>query len=338
MNRPSIVLLFFLVLTFISPALSSAQNAPSPYLARIEHQTRDENVCMLVMKDGRYHLERSAAGHVRVFEGTLEQPAFTELDPLLNAPRVADMKQSDIQGTPSADEVDQMMLTVPRASGWQSLTFPSGKSRKPFKPEIDPILKWLDRNKQQQNPIANATPTRCVPPQETAAAKGLAIPNASNPYMMRIVVDHYEPLGQGSTLSMDKGTAGESVGGVTSTQAMDVNSFKITRTCAVIYENGRYRFEKSVRDAGQLTHADVYRESLNKAQLDELRQILDNPKLVELPNRAAPTTLGREGDLITLAILGASPYNRSGLPVRARARLRPGWKTRLWPRSAPISG
>ena len=280
---------------------------------------------MLVLKDGRYHLERTATGRVHVFEGMLEQSAFAELDPLLNSPRVADMKQSDIQATAAGDDVDQMMLTVPRATGWQSLTFPSSKSRKPFKSEIDPILKWLDKNKQPQNSMANATPTRCVPPQETAAAKGLAIPNASNPYVMRIVVDHYEPLGHGSTLSMNKGTAGESVGGVTSTQAMDVNSFKITRTCAVVYENGRYHFEKSVRDAGQLTHADVYRETLNQAQRDELRQILDNPKLAELPNSAAPTTLGREGDVITLAVLRGKTMQSLGFassgPRPASARL-----------------
>jgi len=285
------------------PGIAWGQNTSSPYLVRLEHQTRDENVCMLVLKNGHYHLERTATGHVRVFEGTLESPAMAELDPLLDAPKIVALKQSDVATAQPGEEVDQMMLTVPRASGWQSLMFPSSKSRKPYKAEIDPLLKWLDHNKQQQSPVANAIPTRCVPPQETAAARGMAEPSASNPYVMRIVVDHYEPIGIGTTLSLDKGTAGESIGGVTAAQAMDVNSFKITRTCAVVYESGRYRFEKSVREAGQMTHSDVYRETLNKSQLDELHQILDNPKLVALPNNVAPTILGREGDLITLAVL-----------------------------------
>jgi hypothetical protein len=325
-----LVVLFSLIASL--PSWSQTAST-SPYLMRVEHQTRDENVCMLVLKDGRYHLERTAAGHVRVFEGALEQPTFAELDPLLDAPKLAELKQSDIPASPSGDEVDQMMLTVPRAAGWQSLTFPSSKSRKPFKSEIDPILRWLDKNKQQQNPIANAMPTRCVPPQETAAAKGLATPNASNPYIMRIVVDHYEPLGVGTALSMDKGTAGESVGGMTTTQAMDVNSFKISRTCAVVYESGRYRFEKTVRESGKLTHSDVYRETLNKAQLDELRQILDNPKLVELPNNVAPTVLGREGDLITLAVLRGKTMQSLGFtssgPRPASARLEDAAATAL---------
>jgi len=305
MPRRILVFVSALPTLLIASALCQSQTSSSnsPYLARLEHQTREENVCMLILKDGRYHLERTATGHVRVFEGTLESPAMGELDPLLNAQKVVGLKQTDIAAAQPGDEVDQMMLTVPRDTGWQTLTFPSSRSRKPYKAEIDPILKWLDHNKQQQTPLSSAATTRCVPPQENAAAKGLATPNASNPYIMRIVVDHYEPLGVGTTLSMNKGTAGESVGGVTATQAMDTKSFKITRTCAVVYESGRYRFEKSVREAGNLTHADVYRETLTRAQIDELRQLLDNPKLAALPDNVAPTVLGREGDLITLAVL-----------------------------------
>lgn len=306
-----------LLLTSLSVLLTSFAAWPqtarsdSPYLMRIERQTREENVCMLVLKDGRYHLERTAAGHPRVFEGTLQAPSLGELDPLLNAAKIVDLKQNQIE-TLAGDEVDQMMLTIPRPTGWQSLTFPSSKSRKPFKAELDPLLKWLDRNKQQQNPATDAASTRCVPPQENAAARGLSTPNASNPYLMRIVVDHYEPTGVGTALSMDKGTAGESVGGVTSAQMMDVSKFKITRTCAVVYGSGRYRFEKNVREAGKVTKSEVYREALNKSQLDELRQILDNPKLVALPSNVAPTVLGREGDLITLAIARGSNIQSVG--------------------------
>lgn len=301
MSRRTLLFLTLLVLLVTLSGLSQTGGSDSPYLMRIERQTRDENVCMLVLKDSRYHLERVASGQSRVYEGTLSPTALGELAPLLNSEKIVALKQSQVDTAPG-DDVDQMMLTIPRAGGWQSLTFPSNKSRKPFKTELDALLKWLDRNKQVSNPIAGAAPNRCVPPKENVAARGLAAPSASNPYIMRMVVDHYEATGTGSALSMDKGTAGESVGGVTSAQAMDVSKFKITRTCALVYGNGRYRFEKNVREAGKVTKSEVYRESLNQAQLDELRQLLDNPKLVALPNNVAPTLLGREGDLITLAI------------------------------------
>lgn len=304
MRRLSILILSLLSILVFADVCQS-QETSSPYLVRMERQTREEDVCMLVLSDGRYHLERVAAGHPRIFEGTLASPALTELQPLLTANRLVDLQQGQIESTVAGADIDQVMLTIPRAKGWQTLTFPNPKSRKPFRSELDPILKWLDVNKQQQDLIAGAASTRCVPPQTTPAARGLANPNASNPYIMRIVVDHYEPLGSGNTFSSvsgAKGTIGP-IGGMNSAEAMDVNSFKITRTCAVVYESGRYRFEKSVREAGKLAKSDVYRETLSKAQLDEMRQILDNPKLAALPNNVAPTVMGSEGDLISLTVL-----------------------------------
>ena len=83
---------------------------------------------------------------------------------------------------------------------------------------------------------------------------------------------------------------------------MDTSSFKITRTCALVYKNGRYRFEKNVRDAGVIVKSEVFRDNLSQTQVDELRQTLDNPKLVALPNNSAPDVFGREGELINLAI------------------------------------
>ena len=317
---PAKTVLFLLVLSVLfAPLLSWSQSegTVSPYLTRIEHQTRDENVCMLVLQGGRYHLERTTSAGARVYEGALDASAISEVESLVNAPALSSLQQSQIGSSAAGDDVDQLMITTPRAAGWQTLTFPNSKSRKPYKSSIDPLLKWLDHNKQQQNPIAGAAATRCVPPHETSAAKGLATPNASNPYLMRIVVDHYESLSSGTGFSMDKGSAGESIGGSTATQVKDSSSFRITRTCAVVYASGRYRFEKSVREAGSVTHSDVYRESLNKTQLDELRQILDNPKLVALPNNVAPTMLGREGDLITLAILRNSVMQSLGFASSA---------------------
>jgi hypothetical protein len=305
MHRLSTLTLSLLAILLLAGVCQS-QETRSPYLVRMERQTREEDVCMLVSTDGHYHLERVVATHPRVFEGTLASPALTELEPLLTANQLADLKQSQIESTSTGGDIDQVMLTIPRPKGWQTLTFPNPRSRKPFRSEIDPILQWLDRNKQQQDLIAGAMSTRCMPSQTTRAPSGLASPSASNPYIMRIVIDHYEPAGSGtafSSVSAAKGTTAGPVGGRTNIETMDVNSFKITRTCGVVYESGRYRFEKSVRDEGKLTRSDIYRDTLSKPQLDELRQILGNPKLAALPNNVAPTFLGREGDLISLTVL-----------------------------------
>ena len=283
----------------ICAGLSQAQEN-NQYLARLERQTREENVCMLIQKDGRYHLERMTAGRSRVFEGTLEPVSLSELQPLLTAQQLVDLKQSQIDT--SGDDFDQVMLTISRSTGWQTLKFPSGKSRKAYKSELDPILKWLDRNKQQQSPATEAVSNRCMPAQATQSASSVS---TKNPYMIRVVVDRYEATGSGtaiSSVSHASGTAGQTVGGMTNTEAMDLNSYKITRMCAIVYQNGKYRLEKSIRDHGTTLKSEVYREALGKDHLDELRQLLDNPKLVNLANNGTPASLGREGDLITFTV------------------------------------
>ena len=118
--------LFILTLLFacslVLVGLASSQVTPSQYLVRLEHQTREENVCMLVQKDGHYHLERTAMGHPRVFEGTLESPALAELEAHLNAQQIVDLKQSQIDAA-AGEDMDQVMITI-RAAGWQKLIFP----------------------------------------------------------------------------------------------------------------------------------------------------------------------------------------------------------------------
>jgi len=258
----------------------------------MERQTREENVCMLLQKDGHYHLERIITGRPRVFEGTLPSSSVSEIDPLLNSDQISNLKQGQIETTLVGEDLDQVMIAISRPTGWQSLNFPTGKSRKPFKTSMDPILKWLERNKQQQNPIVGAPTNRCMPPQTAQAGAGDAKPNTANPYVMRIVVDHYEPtrIG-GQSASMN------------STTAMNSSAdFKVTRLCTVVYESGRYRLEKSIQEFGSPLRPGIYRDALDKAQLDELRKLLDNPKLAALPNSAAPAVFAREGELISLAI------------------------------------
>ena len=300
MRTLSAVILCIIVIT----GICLSQDGGSP-LTRIEHQTRAEDVCMLVLKDGRFHTERTAAGRAQVFDGTLASSTLTELEPLLNTNGLPELKQSQIEAGTAGEDIDQVMITIARSNGFQTLTFPSAKSRKPFKSEVDPILKWLDRNKQQQNSVPNAVSTRCMPPQNTQATKSLTTQNAANPFMMRILTDLYEPKGGGtalSSVSAAKGTTGQNVGGVTNTDAMDINAFKITHTCAILYDSGRYRFEKIIRESGIVVKSEIFRDTLDMTQLGGLQRLLDNPKLAALPSNMATAFFGREGEFTSLSI------------------------------------
>jgi hypothetical protein len=119
-----------------------------------------------------------------------------------------------------------------------------------------------------------------------------------------MVVDRYEPrrLAAGGDANP---MGGGSLSGMNSSSNSAVyanGAFKISRICAVVYESGRYRLERSVLDAGAPVRLEVYRDSLEKGKMQELRELLDNPRLVTFPSNAAPPVFAREGEVISLMI------------------------------------
>lgn len=290
-------LLCVLVSIFVVPlgaSWSQSSGTESPgFLVRLERQTRDEDVCILVRRDGQFHLERIALGfdRSRVFEGAFPSADVSELEQMLNTDKLKDLTQSQITAALIGEELDHVLLAIRRPTGWQSLNFPTGGSRKPFRDSLDPLVKWLERTKQQPHPLPNVVPSRCMPPAETAAptsvtnaatgaesAQSSANKSQANSYLMRIVVDHYLPA--------------------------DLNfSSKVERTCVIVYDTRRYRMERSKQEFNSAMRTEVFRDSLSEPQLQELRQILDAPALANLKQRtAATTTTIREGDVTNLAI------------------------------------
>ena len=302
--RAKLALSFLLSGYVLTSLIGWSQTASdSPFLVRMERQTREENVCMLVQQNGHYHLERIITGRPRVFEGTLDSSAVSELQPLLNSDQLTNLKQAQIETSLASEDMDQVLIAIERPYGWQSLNFPSGKSRKPYKAVMDPLVRWLDRNKQQQNRIVGVASNRCMPSQASQAGAAEAKPNSANPYLLRIVVDHYEPSQIGPSGGADSRSRGGGAGSMNSQTGINSTAdLKVARMCAIVYESGRYRLEKSIQQFGSPVRSEIYRDTLDKAQLDDLRKLLDNPRLSALPNNAAPAVFAKEGELITMAV------------------------------------
>jgi hypothetical protein len=279
------------------------QSSNASYLVRMERQTRDEDVCILVRSDGQFRLERVEPGvfRSRVFEGTLPASSLSELQQMVEAERLKQLSQSQINGSIVGADQDQFMVAAQRATGWQSLTFPSGAARKSFKDAVEPLVKWLDRAKQQPHPIPNEATTRCMPPQgsgtQSSAATGSGAgaqnsakmqQSASNPYLMRILTDHFEEnrtvSGHGADWQENASTRAE-------------------RVCVVVYASGRYRMEKSKQEVGTKPETQVFLSALDTDQVKQLQAILDAPDLAKLQH--VTTAVGRtapEGERIYLDV------------------------------------
>jgi hypothetical protein len=298
-RRFPIVVIIALVSTGLS-ALGQSTGSSTP-LVRMERQTYDQDVCVLVRESGQFHMERLAPGmgQSRIYEGTLPDSAFSELRTLLNSDDLKNLTQAKIQMALVGEDRDQFLVAVDRDGSWQSLHFTSGASRKPFKNAVEPLVKWLERNKQQNNALANAVSNRCMPPADTttpstnsttaAAAKALQS-SEKNPYMLRIVSDHFE-----TTISDTPGIIkGMQEGGT------DV---KMTRVCMIVYNSGRYRMEKSKQLYNSPLQSQVYLDSLSDGQMKELHELLDAPEISKLQHTTSATSGGaREGEMVNMAV------------------------------------
>jgi hypothetical protein len=290
-----LLLLWASYLLAVLPALGQpSESAASPvYLLRMERGTRAENVCVLVRGDGLFHLERTAPDRSRIYEGSFSASSMQELQQMLDAGELQKLSQDQISVELVSEDLDQLLLAIRRPDQWQKLSFPTAKTRKPFHNSLEPLVKWLDRVKQQPQEMKNATRNRCMPPLETTTGQTVQTSEKqppANPYVMRIVVDYMST----QTLSRN--------GAPTPTAATAIDE-KMERTCVVVYKTGRYRLEKSKQEFGGKMRAEVFRDSLSEGQLQELQGLLDAPELrdVHHPTAGAGVTV-RESETTDLFI------------------------------------
>lgn len=110
----------------------------------MERLQSDQDVCVLVRRDGQYHLERLHHYGVRIFEGTLPDRELASLEELLTKDGIFQLQQSDIAQPHSTGAPDKLFVSVLRPAHWQNLEFDSAESRRPYEEFLNPLLKWLD--------------------------------------------------------------------------------------------------------------------------------------------------------------------------------------------------
>src|SRR5262249_32963310 len=154
-------------------------------------------------------------------------------------------------------------------------------------------IKWLDRVKQQPNPIPGATADRCIPSAEPAgdsSETATASEPASN-YVMSLVIDRYEGVSPSFGSTRD------------TYNNYGTSSSRVDRSGVVVYNNGRFRMEKSRQETNSSLRAQVFLDSLSQAELQQLQQLLAVPDLASLKSRTPPAGVAiREGELVNLMV------------------------------------
>ena len=145
--RPVSLALLFVV--FLSSAVLTGQNPPStqvsnyPYLLHLETMNFDDQVCVLLLRDGQFHLEVEKGDHTKVFEGSLSQTKMQEVQTLINDPALRQLTEKQIVPPTGAIMLDELHVDIFRGDKWQDLFFVDDSSRRPFEHSIAPLVRWL---------------------------------------------------------------------------------------------------------------------------------------------------------------------------------------------------
>lgn len=255
-----------------------------PYLLRISRSTPHLDTCVLLKRDGNYHLERDHDEATEVSEGELAADELSKLQRWLDNEQLKKITNDQIVTPLVIISVESLQIDVFRGDHLQELLFPSIESQSPFHESLAPLLEWFDElHKFPHRAIPeDSGKNNCLTPgkielrtrpalsaragQPTSPADGVAQANtdvqgpqapASPSYLMRLEYTRFEQR-------------------------------EAQRTCAVVYADGRYHLEKSSQQMNEPVKAHIYEASLQATELQGLQKLLDDPLLKELKHGNVP--------------------------------------------------
>lgn len=278
------------------PAFSDP-SAP-PFLVRLQRTVSDHNSCILVRRDGLFHLERETRNGVDVHEGSLDDVEMAGLQRALNDKSLAALTQQKIPVPLVIRERDVFRVSILRTPFTQNLTFPDPESRRTFDAFISPLLYWMDALQKHPHTTLDEFSGRnnCLPPRKPELTKRPS--EGSDPDALA-----GQEYSQGSFSSAAGGTPPLRNSFLIRWQVEHIIVPNVEDTCIVVYPSGRYRMEKSTQSYRDKPKVRVFVDFLDHTQLQELQELLDQTELKASTHRNYPGgKTFREGEITTISV------------------------------------
>ncbi len=298
-----------------------------PYLLRISRVVPHVDTCVLLRRDGGYHLERDHDDATEVYEGELTADELSRLHQWLDNEQLRKLTREQIMTPLVITSVESLQINIFRGDHWQDLLFPSSESQRPFHDSLSPLLEWLGalHNAPHRTIPEDAGKNNCLTPRRIelktrAWVKGQTPGASATGAVTEANADAQVP---GAVPAISSQAGQPAAGGVAQVnsdvrapQTAAVPSFLVRleynrfvqreaeRTCAVVYADGRYHLEKSSQEIGGRVKAQVHEASLEASQLQGLRQLLDDPDLKAL----------QHGNIPDAAVFSATDITRVWIP------------------------
>ena len=264
-------------------SMPGTQESPS-YLLRLERTKVGKDVCVLLQKNGQYHLEHHTAKERRIYEGTLNSDELRTISQIITGNQLSNLKQAQIpESMVHYGGYDVILLAVFRTGGWQQLRFVNEDARVPFRDSLDPLLRWLDVLQKRKEPeVSDGRPSSdCQPLKELSSPEQRPSPNALP-----------EPNGPASQTDSDDSTSDESGPGARMVLSRNQNNYifrmeetkeqsgSIVSTCAIVSASGSYHWVREFKvRGGAKGESRVLDGTLSQPALASIHAILDTPDI-----------------------------------------------------------
>ena len=252
------------------------------YLLRMERLRSDQDVCVLVQRDGQYHLERLHPYGIRVFEGKLPNGALASLESLLMKDRLLRLQQSDIDIPLITGDLDNLFVSVLHRDHWQNLEFSSAESRKPYEEFLNPLLKWLDdlQKEKAKELTEESGRNNCLPPKE-----------------IQLQTRSGEKIS-----SMHTEASAVRHAYILRTLTRRFDSSRIENSCVIIRDTGVYHVRRSQQLARKETKTTVLDGTFSAEAIDSLRVLIDADQLRKWPTENPPLARLQAATVTNLSI------------------------------------
>jgi hypothetical protein len=292
--------LAFLIVA-VSFAACEGDPRPYPYLLRISHETFDDYSCALLQTNGAFHLEVAHGDDIKVHEGTADLEDVKKVQRILEGSQLAGLSERQVEEPIFSGRTEKLQLTMYRGDHWQDLFFQSLESEEPFKQSLDPLVEWLEglRKLPHRELSEDEGKQNCLPPRKIVLKKREP---ASFPD-----VEVANRLGTKSVLKLPPLATAPAMPSATPllrVLSVVVGTSDARQFCALIADNGHFRFENHVQKTGKPVHTEVFAGHLSLEELSRLRSLLDTPALADIRHREPRGTAAvpMMGDLLNLSI------------------------------------
>jgi hypothetical protein len=241
---------------------SEVKGSRTPIVLRVQRQERYTWSCALVYPGDKVHYETRAMNGTVVHEGALPAESASQLHALI--PALEQIDPNSIQHKARLEDVDIVLVGVAAGNGVHNLYFADPSTRKPFKNQVDPLLKWLANLGREHLPQPAGIKSNNCMPQDSFDPGATNAPPAVTKVVAQRMSEHM--LLRVQTFGMDEGLSHD--------------------RCILVLPEGQYRYEDhTVGDTGR-EDTKVYAGSLDGDETAELKKILNDPAIANAQHTA----------------------------------------------------